>query len=77
MLDRGELQQYFPPRDYNIRKGLGRSRPTLLSSEGVVYKMFWTNETQLYVTTDQGLAKWNIGHMSVGRRESLSLEYDT
>ena len=77
LLDRGELQQYFPTRDYNVRKGMGRLRPTLLSSEGVVYKLFWTNETQLYATTDQGLAKWNIGHMSEGRRESLSLEYDT
>lgn len=73
----GELQQYFPARDYNIRKGIGRLRPTLLSSEGVVYKMFWTDETQLYATTDRGLANWNIGHMSEGRRESLSLEYDT
>ena len=77
LLDQGELQHYFPARDYNLRKGIGRLRPTLLSSEGVVYKMLWTNETQLYATTDQGLAKWNIGHMSEGRRENLSLEYDT
>lgn len=76
VLDQGELQHYFPARDYNSRKGIGRVRPSLLSSEGVVYQMSWTNETQLYATTDQGLAKWDIGHMSEGRRENLSLEYD-
>lgn len=76
VLHQGELQHYFPARDYNRRKGIGRLRPTLLSSEGVVHKMLWTNETQLYATTDQGLAKWDIGHMSRGRREKLSLAYD-
>lgn len=76
LLHQGELQHYFPARDYNMRKGIGRLRPTLLSSEGVVHKMLWTNETQLYATTDQGLAKWDIGHMSEGRREKLSLAYD-
>lgn len=34
--------------------------PTLLSTEGVVHEMLWTNETQLYATADQGLAKWDI-----------------
>ena len=76
LLHQGELQHYFPTCDYNTRKGFGRLRPTLLSSEGVVHKMLWTNETQLYATTDQGLAKWDIGHMSEGRRETLSLAYD-
>ncbi len=76
LLHQGELQHYFPACDYNTRKGFGRLRPTLLSSEGVVHKMLWTNETQLYATTDQGLAKWDIGHMSEGRRETLSLAYD-
>ena len=76
VLHQGELQHYFPARDYNMRKGIGRLRPTMLSSEGVIYKMLWTNETQLYATTDQGLAKWDIGPMSVGRREILSLAYD-
>lgn len=76
LLQQGELQHYFPARDYNIRKGIGRLRPVLLSSEGVVHKMLWTNETQLYAITDQGLAKWDIGHMSGGRREKLSLAHD-
>ena len=70
------LQHYFPARDFNTRKCIGRLRPTLLSSEGVVHKLLWTNETQLYATTDQGLVKWDIGHMSEGRRERLSLAYD-
>lgn len=76
VLLQGELQHYFPACDYNMRKGIGRLRPTLLPSEGVVHKMLWTNETQLYASTDQGLAKWDIGHMSEGRRENLSLAYD-
>lgn len=76
LLNTGELQQYFPACDYNMRKGIGRLRPTLLSSEGVVHKMLWTNETQLYASTDQGLAKWDIGHMSTGQRGHLSLAYD-
>ena len=76
LLQQGELQHYFPGRDYNMRKGIGRLRPTLLSSEGVVHKMLWTNETQLYATLDQGIVKWDIGHMSEGRREQLSLAYD-
>ena len=76
LLHQGELQHYFPVRDYNSRKGFGRLRPTLLSSEGVVHSMLWTNEIQLYATTDQGLVKWDMGHMSEGERESLSLAYD-
>ena len=76
VLHQGELQRYFPARDYNMRKGIGRLRPSLLSSEGVVYKMLWANETQLYATTDQGLANWDIGHMSEGRRENSLLAYE-
>ena len=76
MLDQGDLQHYFPACDYNMKKDIGRLRPTLLPSEGVVHKLLWTNETQLYASTDQGLVKWDIGHMSEGRREDLSLAYD-
>ena len=76
LLHQGELQHYFPVRDYNSKKGFGRLRPTLLSSEGVVHSMLWTNETQLYAATDRGLVKWDMGHMSDGERESLSLAYD-
>ena len=75
-LDQGELQHYFPAHDYNMRKGIGRLRPTLLPSQGVVHNMLWTNETQLYASTDQGLAKWDIGYMSEGRRDNLSLAHD-
>lgn len=76
LLHQGELQHYFPTHDYNSRKGFGRLRPTLLPSQGVVHSMLWTNETQLYATTDRGLAKWDIGHRSEGEREHLSLAYD-
>lgn len=68
LLVQGELQHYFPVGDYNSRKGIGRLRPTLLSPEGVVHNMLWTNETQLYATTDQGLVRWDLGHMSDGER---------
>lgn len=76
VLDQGELQHYFPARDYNMRKGIGRLRPALLPSQGVVHNMLWANETQLYASTDQGLAKWDVGHMSEGRRDNLSLAHD-
>ena len=76
LLHQGELQHYFPTHDYNSSKGFGRLRPTLLPSQGVVHSMLWTNETHLYATTDQGLAKWDIGHRSEGEREHLSLAYD-
>lgn len=73
LLLQDELQHYFPMRDFNLRKGFGRLRPTILSSVGVVYGMQFTDETHLYATTDQGLVKWDIGHLSDGRREHLSL----
>ena len=76
VLHQGEMQHYFPTCDYNVRKRIGRLRPTLLSSEGVVHKMLWTNETQLYAASDEGLVKWDFGHMSAGRRQTLSLAYD-
>ena len=76
LLHQGELQHYFPTCDYNPRKGFGRLRPTLLPSQGVVHRMLWKDETQLYATTDQGLAKWDLGHMSDGERDQLTLAYD-
>ena len=76
MLHQGELQHYFPTRDYNERKGFGRLRPTLLSPEGVVHNLLWTDETHLYATTDQGLVKWDIGPLSDGERDELTLTYD-
>lgn len=38
--------------------------------------MTWASETLLYATTDQGLVRWDIGHMSQGEREDLTLAYD-
>lgn len=76
LLVQGGLQHYFPIRDFNLRKGFGRLRPTLLSSEGVVHNMQFTDETHLYATTDRGLVRWDVGHLSEGRRENLSLRFD-
>ena len=76
LLHQGELQHYFPLRDYNERKGFGRLRPVLLPSEGVVHRMLWVDNAHLYATTDRGLVKWDIGHMSDGEREELTLTYD-
>ncbi|KAL6718316.1 hypothetical protein ACLMJK_004405 [Lecanora helva] len=76
LLHEGELEHYFPARDYNKDKGLGRLRPTLLSPQGVVYRMLWTDETHLYATTDKGLARWDMGVHSDGEREEYSLLYD-
>ncbi|KAG8530078.1 uncharacterized protein KY384_005560 [Bacidia gigantensis] len=77
MLVEGDLHLYFPPRDYNPRKGIGRLRPTLLStSSSVVHGMQWTNEENLFAVTDRGLMKWDLGCMSDGTRESFSMPWD-
>ncbi len=76
LLHQGELQHYFPVHDYNSKKGIGRLRPFLLKPAGVVYNMLWISETILYATTDHGLVKWDMGNMSVGEREELSLSFD-
>jgi len=73
LLLQGELQHYFPTRDFNLRKDFGRLRPTLLSSGGVVHNMQFTDETHLYATTDQGLVRWDIGHLSDSGRDNRSL----
>ena len=76
LLHQGELQHYFPIRDYNEGKGFGRLRPTLLLSEDVVYNMMWINETCLYATTERGLVRWDLGPKSGGQRDDLELRYD-
>lgn len=76
LLLQGDLQHYFPPHDFNVQIDLGRLRPTILSSEGVVHKMQFTDETNLYAITDQGLVTWDIGHLSKGKKKQLSLRYD-
>ena len=76
LLHQGELQHYFPARDYNKKKGFGRLRPTPLPSEGVVHNMVWADETKLYATTDRGLIEWDLGPTCHGGREVLSLTYD-
>ena len=76
LLHQGELQHYYPTRDYNEGKKLGRIRPTLLPSAGIVHNMLWIDQTQLYATTDQGLIRWDIGPMSDGEKEELTLTYD-
>ncbi|MCJ1463177.1 hypothetical protein MMC07_001782 [Pseudocyphellaria aurata] len=76
LLHEGSLEHYFPERDYNPKKGIGRLRPTKLSTEGVIHSMLWVDETNLYATTDKGLVQWDMGHWSDGEREDLSLAYD-
>ena len=76
LLHQGELQHYFPVRDYNEGKEFGRLRPTLLSSEGVVHNMLWIDETRLYATADRGLVMWDLGPKSDGERDDLELRYD-
>jgi len=75
-LQRGKSDQYFPREDFNPRKDLGRLRPTPLSSEGVVHRMLWTSERHLFAVTDHGLVKWDLGHMSQGKRRELTLAHD-
>ena len=76
LLHPGELEYYFPERDFNKNKGFGRLRPTTLMPEGVVHKMLWVDEMTLYATTDRGLVRWNLGPMSNGDRGELTLAYD-
>lgn len=75
-LHEGDLQHYFPVRDFNTRKGIGRLRPILLPSVGIIHSMQWIDETHLYATGDQGLVRFDIDHMSNCERESLTLRFD-
>lgn len=76
ILLQGHKEQYFPPRDYNMRKGIGRLRPTILSNEGVVYKMMWVGENNLFATTDRGLVQWDMSALAEGEKDDLSLAHD-
>ena len=76
LLHQGGLEHYFPHVDYNVRKQLGRLRPVRLKPEGVVHKLCWVGDTTLYAVTDEGLVRWDCGHLSEGSREVLTLQYD-
>ena len=76
MLHYDELEFYFPERDYNVHKGIGRIRPTKLWCPGVIYSLTWLDEHTLYAATDQGIVRWNMDHTSHGRREMLPLKPD-
>ena len=77
MLVEGNLDLYFPQQDFNVRLGLGRVLPTLLpTSEGVVHRLIWTSETNLFAVTDQGLMSWDLGCTSDGDKDFLSLAHD-
>ena len=73
LLHQESLEEYFPVCDYNRRKRMGRLRPTRLSTEGVVHRMVWVDENNLYATTDHGLVKWNMGHLSVGKKRDTAV----
>ena len=77
MLVEGNLDLYFPPQDFNARLGLGRILPTLLPiAEGVVHRLVWTSETNLFAITDRGLMSWDLGCTSDGDKDFLSLAHD-
>lgn len=76
ILHQGNKEQYFPPRDYNARKGIGRLRPVVLSNEGVVYKLMWVGENNLYATTDRGLVQWDMSASAEGEKDDMSLAHD-
>lgn len=77
MLVEGNLDLYFPPQDFNARLGLGRVLPTLLPiAEGVVHRLVWTSETNLFAITDQGLMSWDLGCTSDGDKDFLSMAHD-
>ena len=76
MLQEGGLQHYFPARDYNSAKGIGRLKPIKLPCEGVIYRLIWISETILYAITDRGITRWDMGHLCKGQRERLTLTFD-
>lgn len=78
LLHQGGLQHYFPVRDYNAKKGFGRLRPTKLSTEGigVIYGLRWASETSLFANTELGLVQWDMGILSTGERQTLSLDQE-
>ena len=48
----GELHLYFPPHDFNERKGFGRIRPSSLRpAGGIVHSMIWLSEEHLFGIT--------------------------
>lgn len=74
--DHNLLQQWFPTRDFNPRRSIGRLRPVTLPSQGVIHKLCWESEDVLYAVCDTGLVKWDLGHMCNGEREELALYHD-
>ena len=74
--DHNLLQQWFPARDFNPRRSIGRLRPVTLPTHGVVHKLCWESEEILYAVCDNGLVKWDLGHLCSGDRESLALLHD-
>lgn len=70
------LRHYFPVRDYNLRRGFGRLRPTKLSTDGigVIYSLRWASETSLFADTEVGLVQWDMSITSTGQRQTLSLD---
>lgn len=41
LLHEADYEEYFPKRDYNVRKKIGRIRPIQLWCPSVVYKLSW------------------------------------
>lgn len=78
LLRPGELQRYFPVRDYDATAGLGQLRPTKLSTDsaGVIYDLRWASESRLFANTPAGLVEWDMSISSTGQRQTLSLDQE-
>ena len=76
LLQNRTLRRYFPVRDYNLKRSIGRLRPTKLSTDGigVIYSLRWASETSLFADTEVGLVQWDMSITSTGQRQTLSLD---
>ena len=73
-LDPEELQEYGL-NSYFLIDEEGRLvclRHVELRPQGVIHSMCWQDEDRLYAITDRGLARWDLGHMALGK-EPLSV----
>lgn len=78
LLQNGTLRHYFPVRDYDLKRSIGRLRPTKLSTDGigVIYSLRWASETSLFADTEVGLVQWDMSITSTGQRQTLSLDQE-
>ena len=73
ILGTADYSQYFPEKDFNARKYIGRLRPIALPSAHVTHRLKWTDEQTLCAITDRGLIRWKVGARASGARGALLL----